>query len=240
MEKYWSFLKDKRKPYQPLVFIHTPKTGGQYVKNILKSLNIRSIGHNQAQINTGITFTVIRDPVDRVESFINYNIHKPENSCHPLIRPFRKTALGLNEIVSKIDDQEFLDVEPFRSLAYWTKNIDIAITIDKLESLLNFFGYKYNPEDFQKKNVSLKSRGVFNNNTRIRLRQLYSRDYLIWRLWSHSNREYEIEREKYDAAIDKQKKINRIQLGKINETFKKFERARIWYDFKDIDTYFTH
>ena len=236
--KYWTYMKEKRKPYQPLVFIDTPHTEGNYVRKILKSLNIRSIGHNQAPVNIGTTFTVIKDPVQRVEDFVNYHIHKPEKECDALIRPFRKTTLEMNEIMNEITDQEFLNLEPFRCLAYWTRNVDVCITIDQLKAFLNFYGHEYDPDAFKKDPPLLETRGGFNQNTKLRFMNLYNRDYLIFRLWSGSEREYEIERAKYRTYNDKQKKPNRIKLEKISEIAAKFKRAIEWYDFKDVDSYF--
>ena len=65
-------MKNKR-----LIFVHTPKCGGSFVRLILKRFNITSTGQHQRargkDQKTYITFTDIRNPVDRFESFMNYS-----------------------------------------------------------------------------------------------------------------------------------------------------------------------
>ena len=78
-ETYLKKIKEKY-PNSSLTFIHTPKCGGTYVKEILKTLNIRNNGHRQATKNDGITFTVIRDPVARFESLLNYRLGEKTSS----------------------------------------------------------------------------------------------------------------------------------------------------------------
>ena len=62
----------KLKPKAKLCFIHIPKCGGPYAEQILKDLKIRNKFHKQATKNDGLTFTIIRNPVDRFESLLNY------------------------------------------------------------------------------------------------------------------------------------------------------------------------
>ena len=78
-------------------------------------------------------------------------------------------------------DSEILGFKPYTSLCYWSKNIDIFITIDKLEQFLSFFGYKINITEFQYKNVSNKIRGKFNEATKKRISNLYSDDMILFR-----------------------------------------------------------
>ena len=63
----------KNKDKKELVFIHTPKCAGSYISNILSYLKIKNLGHHQAVLNKKyIYFTVIRNPVERFESLLNY------------------------------------------------------------------------------------------------------------------------------------------------------------------------
>ena len=71
MEKYWEIIKNKY-PNQKLIFVHTPKCGGTYTRQILKDLNIKNKGHVKAKRNEGITFTIIREPIERFQSLLNY------------------------------------------------------------------------------------------------------------------------------------------------------------------------
>ena len=60
-----------------LHFIHTPKCAGSYASNILKDLKIHNMGHNQAIKNKNIiNFTIIRDPIERYESLLNYRLNR--------------------------------------------------------------------------------------------------------------------------------------------------------------------
>ncbi len=73
-------------------------------------------------------------------------------------------------------DNEITNFSPYRSLVYWSKNVDIFITIDQLPEFLSFFGYKYDVSNFSRKNVSKKERGTFNDFTINRLKLLYIDD----------------------------------------------------------------
>ena len=185
-KNYWNKKKNTGiKKNQPLTFIHTPKCGGNFVKSILKTINIKHKGHNQADPeNDGITFTVIRNPIERFESLMNYRLNesKPRGDFPKSLHyVYKDKSLSLNEIVGKMTDREILGFKPYRSLCYWSKNIDIFITIDKLEEFLSFFGYKINITEFPHKNVSKKIRGKFNEATKKRISNLYSDDMILFR-----------------------------------------------------------
>jgi hypothetical protein len=88
--------------------------------------------------------------------------------------------ITLNEIVDKMTDKEILGFTPYKSLVYWTKNVDIVITIEQLEEFLNFFGYFYDTNKYQKTNVSIKTRGTFNNKIKTRISNLFHDDFLLY------------------------------------------------------------
>ena len=142
---YWNKIKNLKKN-KHLTFIHTPKCGGTFVRNILKKLNISIKGHKRAHPkNDGITFTVIRNPIERFESLINYRLgeKKPRKDWPKSLNyVWNDNSVNLNKIVGKMTDKQILGFKPYRTLCYWSKNIDIFITIDKLEEFLSFFGYK--------------------------------------------------------------------------------------------------
>jgi len=179
---YWKHIK-KVKNNAKLCFIHTPKCGGTFARQIFNDFKIRNKGHSQANKNDGITFTIIRNPVERFESLINYRL------CESKLRRdwpkhlkyvFHDKSVTLNEIVDKMSDKEILNFRPYHSLTYWSKNIDVFITIDNLHNFLSFFGYNYDMNNYLKKNVSKKERGKFNESTKNRIAKLYSIDVLLF------------------------------------------------------------
>jgi hypothetical protein len=182
-KEHWNQIKLK-KPNKQLTFIHTPKCGGTYVSLILDSLNIRKKGnickHIQASEHDGITFTVVRDPIKRFESLLNYRLceDKPRGHDWPtsLNYVYQDKSVSLDTIVEKMTDNEITNFSPYRSLVYWSKNVDIFITIDQLPEFLSFFGYKYNVSNFSPTNISKKERGTFNEFTINRLKLLYIDD----------------------------------------------------------------
>lgn len=177
-ETYWKKIKELKKN-QELVFIHTPKCGGTFASSILEKLNIRNKGHKLAILGEGITFTIIRNPIDRYESLLNYRLGYAKAKKDwpiPVKYIWANRTKSLNEIVKIMPDNHILSFRPYRSLCYWSENIDIFITIDKLEEFLSVFGYNININEFEKKNISNKTRGKFNEETRERIANLYSDD----------------------------------------------------------------
>lgn len=174
---YWGEIKG-RKQNAPLTFIHTPKCGGTYAISILTHLGIKNKGHNLATKTDGITFTIIRDPVERFESLMNYRLDEeaPRRDWPKSLRHVynNNDSTNLNIIVKNMTDKDILEFYPYKTLSYWSKNIDIFITIDKLHDFLTFFGYEYDENDFSKKNVSTKTRGTLNSQLKQRLSKIYS------------------------------------------------------------------
>tara|TARA_R110002051_G_scaffold288459_1_gene351253 strand:+ start:1347 stop:1934 length:588 start_codon:yes stop_codon:yes gene_type:complete len=181
-EAWWEKVK-KEKPNQKLVFIHTPKCAGRYTASILKDLKVRCKGHQTANENEGIAFTVIRHPVERFESLLNFRLAGggPRKDWPKSLEGVRgDKTISLNEIVSKMSDEEITGFSPYRSLTFWSKNIDIFITIDKLHDFLSNFGYHYDLKSYGKKNVSKKKRGKFDAFTGNRVARLYSEDMILF------------------------------------------------------------
>ena len=181
---YWNKIKNNKKN-KSLTFIHTPKCGGRFVDVILRSINVKNKNHHRAHPeNDGITFTVIRDPIERFESLLNYRLGLDRPIGHRgsvIYNVWKDKSISLNEIVEKMTDSEILGFKPYNSLCYWSENVDIFITIDKLEEFLSFFGYKIDITKYQPKNVSLKIRGTFNEATKKRISNLYSDDIVLYR-----------------------------------------------------------
>jgi len=185
---FWQKIIDEN-PDGKLIFIHTPKCGGSYVSKILKDLNISKKGHHQAIKNEGINFTVIRDPIDRFQSLLNYRLgHPAPRKDWPthLEYVYNDKSVTLNNLITKMTDAEILGFRPYSTLTFWTTNVDIIITIDQLPELLDCFGYKYDENKYKPLNISVKARGSFNNKTRNRLANLFKDDILLYNKVKHS------------------------------------------------------
>jgi len=182
-------LLNKHKSGNELIFIHTPKCAGKYTSQILELLKIKNKKHKQAIKNEGITFTVIRNPVERFESLLNYRLDEAfprKDWPRHLHYVFDNKNISLNEIVSKMTDTEILGFEPYRTLIYWIENVDIIITIDELPKLLKMFGYTYDINSFKKVNVSNKIRGKLDETTKNRISKLYYADMNLYNKVTHS------------------------------------------------------
>lgn len=176
-------LVQEHKSGKKLIFIHTPKCAGTYLIPILNLFNIQYNEHHQAISSEDIYFTVIRNPVNRFESLLNYRLGLPkirDDWPKQLHHVFNNTQISLNEIVSSLTDDEILGFVPYRTLTYWTVNVDIIITIDELPKLLKLFGYEYNIEQFEKANVSNKLRGNLNDYSKERISKLFHNDMVLY------------------------------------------------------------
>ena len=189
-KELWNSIRNKKNTHK-LKFIHTPKCGGTYVSNILYDLKIINKKHlpvdrkNHIPANGDeeeITFTIIRNPVDRFESLLNFRLGMDilEDWPKHLRYVYDNKNITLNEIISKMSDDEILGFVPYKSLVYWTKNVDVVITIEQLEEFINFFGYFYDAAIYKKENVSIKIRGTLNDDIKKRITDLYHCDILLY------------------------------------------------------------
>ena len=173
------------KNYKELIFIHTPKCGGSYVGSILSYLKIKNKGHNQAILNEGISFTVIRNPVERFESLLNYRLDEQNPRMDwpkHLSYVYHDKNVQLNTIISKMTDNEILGFSPYRTINYWTKNVDIIITLENLPKMLEYFGYIYDVNLFKSINVSNKIRGKLNQKNKDRIKLLFNDDIILYNM----------------------------------------------------------
>jgi len=168
--------------HKKLIFIHTPKCGGSYVSSILQHLNIQNNAHSQAIPDDNVYFTVVRNPVERFESLLNYRLgeSRPRRDWPQHLSYVYNTSIELNEIISKMTNDEILNFSPYKTLTHWTTNVDIIITIDNLPKLLNIFGYTYDANLFPNKNVSKKTRGTLHQLTKDRLTNLFAEDVKLY------------------------------------------------------------
>jgi len=165
---------------KPLIFIHTPKCAGTYIRPILKDLNIQNKGHHLADLaDNAIHFTVIRHPVSRFESLLNYRLTekkpRPDWPKH-LDYVYSDPSITLNKIVKKMTNEEIKSFSPYKTLHYWSTNVDICIEIHELKELLEIFGYIYDETKYQPANVSKKFRGTLNIDNKNKLCNLYKKD----------------------------------------------------------------
>ena len=92
---------------KPLIFVHTPKCAGSYVVQILKDLKITDIHHTQAKRDgNAIYFTVIREPIKRFESLLNYRLGEscPRKDWPQHLHYVYNTRISLNRIIKKMTD----------------------------------------------------------------------------------------------------------------------------------------
>jgi hypothetical protein len=185
MNRKWKEEKET-KPNGKLIFTHTPKCGGTYTIQILQYFNIINKGHKLAtheESENHITFTVIRHPVNRFESFMNYRLSelKPRKDWLKKLKYiYDDKTICLNQIVSKFNDQQLTMFKEYRTLEFWSKNINVFITVDQLHDFLSYFGYHYDLTKFPKQNVSKKTRGKFNEFTKQRIARIFENDIILF------------------------------------------------------------
>ena len=178
--------KEQRVHNHKLCFIHTPKCGGIYANQYVNYFTIPNKGHKQATISDGITFTIIRHPVDRFESLLNYRLGeaKPRADWNPnLSYIFQKPEMTLNEIVEKMSDADITRFIPYRTLTYWSTNVRILLTMSEFLPFLTQFGYKTDIE-YPRQNVSPRTRGNLSTETRARIAKLFEKDIKLYELWT--------------------------------------------------------
>lgn len=184
MQDFYNHLKQLKKAKgDKLCYIHTPKAYGTFVNTICKDLGIMYIGHKRAVHSKMINFTVVRNPVDRFISLINYRLQEKEpradfpERLHPM---HYNRQFGLEEIITQLTHDEILSFKPFRTLEYWTQGCDAIITLNQVQPFLAHFGHEYDQNLYPPLNVSKKERSQVSNDTRKRLEEIFSIDMVIW------------------------------------------------------------
>lgn len=172
-----------------VVFVHTPKCAGSFVTRYCQDLGIKTIGHNQATNDPNtFYFSVIRDPVRRFESFLNFRLGNGIKFTFPkhLHHVFHKKNISLNQIVNKMNRSDFQRFKPYRTLEYWTKGCHLLITIDEIFDFFRELGHDHFAI-YPKENVSPKLRGKFNPKIIQKLTQIYKKDIDIYKYWTRSD-----------------------------------------------------
>ena len=175
----------KYKNLHKFEFIHTPKCAGQYFNRFFyKDPLITNLSHTITggrakkifkQKNKTYKFTIIREPISRFQSFLNYclsgGIFHRSIPSHLMVQK-DKNYFNLNLLVENLSDKMIYNgFETFYNLQYWTKNADFIFTIGQFDSIYREIYPPYvealnNPSFKHKYNKSKKNWGEFDTGTR--------------------------------------------------------------------------
>ncbi len=183
-------LKERLKAGEHITFIHTPKCAGSYAKIYFEKCNIINKGHSQAiKHSDGITFTIIRNPIDRFESFLNYRLGEraPRGDWpHHLNYVYQNIGIPLNFILKRMNRRQITGFYPYRTLEFYAQNIDLCITVDELIPFLQEMGF-----DIEEKkeliNSSPKIRGRLSQENRDRLARIFEDDMKLFEFWTRKD-----------------------------------------------------
>jgi hypothetical protein len=171
-----------------LKFIHIPKCAGSYASQYIDNLNIINKGHHPATIFDKFSFTIIRNPVDRLISLLNYRLNAP----HPRrdwperLKDFHyDKSKTLDDVISNMTDREIISFNPYKTLKYWTQNIKLLITVDEFVPTLKLLDYNID-NIYPPKNISHKNRGILNDVNRERIAKIYNEDMKIYEHWTRN------------------------------------------------------
>ena len=142
-----------------LSFIHIPKCGGCFASQYMDLCNINNKGHNIADNENEITFAIIRDPIKRFESLLNYRLGGEKQRLDfpkNLRYVYFDKSISLNEIVDQFTYDDIIKLYPYKNYTYWCQNIDLLITIEELEETLTILGFNVENIICEQKNVSIK------------------------------------------------------------------------------------
>ena len=178
----------KQRLYQgeKLIYIHIPKCAGTFASSVCVNFDIVHFGHRRAKKKDELVFSLIREPAARFESLLNFRLNeKTARSDWPsnLEYVYSHKSLSLNYIIENMSDSEITGFRPYRTLKYWSKNIDLLLTIEEFIPTLKIFGFKITKK-FPKKNVSIKNRGCLSEDNRQRIRELFQGDMQLYKHWT--------------------------------------------------------
>jgi len=166
-----------------ITFIHTPKTAGTSLTthpNFATYINYK--GHTQASERDHSTFTIIRHPIQRFESFLNYRLGEKilRRDFSPALRiAFQNNLMSLDDIVQLITLEDINKFNPFRFLTYWTHNVKVCLTIDEIDE---FFTILDIPVILPERtfNVSKKTRGNLSKTSIEKITSFYKDDIELY------------------------------------------------------------
>lgn len=219
-------IKQKLDQGEKLTFIHSPKCAGIFAEGICAHFNIASIGHCRAKKKDGKTFTIIREPAARFESLLNYRLTEKaprQDWPHNLKHVYHDKSLSLNYIIENMSDSEITGFRPYRTLKYWSENIDLLLTIEEFIPTLKIFGFKITKK-FPKKNVSIKDRGYLSEDNRQRIRELYQEDVQLYNQWTRLDK----------RSID----LSRVVITGVGRNIESY-LPRVFMNIEKISKYFS-
>lgn len=182
IKKMYRQIKNGKK----LKFIHIPKCAGSYAAQYIDHFGIINNGHKVANEYDEITIGIIRNPIQRFESFLNFRLSKETpghdwpKRLHYLHNDKKKS---LNEIIKKLTPYEILSFDPFKTYLYWTQNIKLLVTINEFLPALYLLGYSTDKK-FPKMNVSDKNRGTLSEESIHKLKKILKVDMKIYNFWT--------------------------------------------------------
>jgi len=93
--------------------------------------------------------------------------------------------MSLDDIVRDLtlEKVQRLRTIPFRTLAYYTEDVDLVLTIDEFLPALALLGYDTNTVH-PIRNVSQKRRGVLNEESKAKIREWYKDDIELFRFFT--------------------------------------------------------
>lgn len=186
IKKMYHEIKNGKK----LKFIHIPKCAGSYAAQYIEHFGIINNGHKVANEYDEVTIGIIRNPIQRFESFLNFRLNKeiPGNDWPKRLHylHYDKTKL-LNEIIEELTITEILSFEPFKTYIYWTQNIKLLVTINEFLPALYLLGYSTDKK-FPKMNISDKNRGTLSEESINKLKKILKIDMKIYNYWTRKNR----------------------------------------------------
>jgi len=180
-------IKQKITNGKTLSFIHIPKCGGCFASQYMDLCNINNKGHNIADNENEITFAIIRDPIKRFESLLNYRLGGEKQRLDfpkKLRYVYFDKSISLNEIVDKFTYDDIIKLYPYKNYIYWCQNIDLLITIEELEETLTILGFNIENPIFEQKNVSIKERGILNELSIQKISEFYKEDIELYNFWT--------------------------------------------------------
>ena len=206
-----------------ITFVHIPKTGGNTIgawldqqhNRLIKPRLFRKdnpnerIGKGYVEFDNvgvsclhrspgGISFTVIREPVARFESYLNFildercNIASLENkvasNSSESWGQWKEGNITLNEIIEILTPDDIPHRGQFRTLSYYTKNVDVLLIIDEVIPFFKSLGFKTKHKLPHLRN-SAKTRGTLNEKSKAKIRQIFHEDVKLYEHWTRKDRE---------------------------------------------------
>lgn len=177
-----------QKKGQPITFIHIPKCGGGFIKHLKDhyGLKVKTKGHALAEPSDGITFTIIRNPIDRYESYLTWCLEQcPLDPKWPyaMKRGYEDKNMSLNNIFNSLTMTQITAFNGFSSLEYWSQGVDIMITIDELQEFIQLMGLTlktkypdYNKITHKQLHRSQYKRGKLKSESRELIQKIYKQD----------------------------------------------------------------